>query len=68
MLQTEHQSHECALAAARRSDKGHIVAAVDAQVESVEEQGHIIGIAELQAPDVYPARYALDHLGVLLYF
>ena len=65
-LQSHHQTHQRALATARRSDQGHIVAAVDGQVETVEEQWHVVGIAELQGPDIHATGDALDHMTVCL--
>ena len=68
MLQTLHQSHQRALAAARTSDKCHVVTAIDGQVESVEEQRHVIGIAEFQATYLYLSSNALYHLAFGLDF
>ena len=65
MLQAHHQSHQGTLSAARVSDKGHIVTSVDAQVESVEQQRHVVGITELQTAYVHPARNVLDDIGLL---
>ena len=64
-LQSHHQSHQCALTAARRADQCHVVAAVDGQVEAVEEHGHVVGIAELQPPYAHLAGDGLYHIGAL---
>ena len=61
VFQSEHEAHQRTLAAARGSDKCHVVTAVDGQVQSVEEQGHVVGIAELQTTYVYLTSNALDH-------
>ena len=61
-LQSQHQAHQRAFATARGADQGYVVAAIDAQVESVEEHGHIVGIAKLQASNVHPARDLLHHM------
>ena len=68
MLQAKHQSHKRTLAAARGTDECHIVATVDMQVKTVEEQRYIMVIAEFQAADIDRTCHILHHDTAVLGF
>ena len=67
-LQSLHEAHQCPLATARGSYKCDVVTTVDGQVQSVEEQWHVLGIAELQAAYLYASCDVLHHLMVFAEF
>ena len=66
LLESQQQSHQCALAAARRAYQCYVFAGVDAQIQSVEQVWHIVGIAEFQSVHGYVSAGFLEEYFVFV--